>query len=130
MLKKFLAAIAAVVFLSVGLAACSSDADVASKNLSKAADNFEVNRQIIFYNGITGAYVAEVDGLCSVGNHDDAGKLSVTCKVGPDQYIKNYLGLSDNVTWFALQTSPVRVSTSHYRVILKPSEIVPDFDVR
>ena len=38
------------------LTACSSDADVASENLSKAADNFEVQRRIVFFNGITDEY--------------------------------------------------------------------------
>ena len=33
---------------------CSDDAQVASHNLSKAADNFEIDRRIVFYNGITG----------------------------------------------------------------------------
>jgi hypothetical protein len=114
----------------VGLSACKNDADVASKNISKAADSFKIERQIVFYNGITGEYVAEVDGFCSIGNNDDPGKLSVTCKVGPDKYIKNYLGLSDNVTWFALQTKSANVSTSHYKVVFKPSTVVPDFEVR
>ena len=38
--------------LAVGLTACS-DADVASRNLSKASDQFEVSRRIVFFNGIT-----------------------------------------------------------------------------
>lgn len=119
---------AALAALTLAAAGCSSDASVASKNLSKDADNFKIDRQIVFYNGITGAYVAEVDGKCSV---DDTGaKLAVTCKVGKDQYIKNYLGLSDNVTWFALQNGPAKVSVDHYKVIFKPSEVVPDFEVR
>jgi len=130
-MKRLIAGTAVAVAAALGLTACGqNDADVASKNLSTAADNFEINRQIVFYNGITGAYIAEFDGLCSIGNHDSAGKVSITCKVGDGQYIKNYLGLSDNVTWFAMQTSPARVSTSHYRVVFKPSTVVPDFDLR
>ena len=130
-MKKLALSLLATAALATGLTACgSSDADVASKNLSTAADNFEINRQIVFYNGITGEYIAEVDGLCSVGNHDPAGKLSVTCKVGPDKYIKNFLGLSDNVTWFALQTDAATVSTAHYRVVFTPSTVVPNLDLR
>lgn len=109
-----------------GLAACSSQADTVSDNISKDADSFKVNRQIVFYNGITGAYVAEVTGKCSIGNNDDKGKLSYTCKVGDDKYIKNYLGLSDNVTWFALQTEPINSDPYHYEVIFKPEEIIPN----
>src|SRR5690349_23852688 len=68
-MKKIAAILAAVVMMTVGLSACQgqNDADVASKNLSTAADNFEIYRQVVFYNGITGEYIAEVDGFCSIG---------------------------------------------------------------
>lgn len=108
---------------------CESDADVASKNVSKAADNFEVLRRIVFYNGITGDYMLTIEGFCSLGNDDDPGELTVTCKT-QEGYKKNFLGLSDNVTYFVEQLKPVDVSTDHYRVVFKPSVILPDVDVR
>ncbi len=111
-------------------AACSNDADVVSENLSTAADNFEVQRRVVFYNGINGEYILEVQGLCSLGNADDAGELSVTCKVGEDEYKKHFLGLSDNVTFFAEQLEAENVSEYYYRVTFKPQTIVPDVDVR
>jgi hypothetical protein len=125
---KIGAALLAATTLTLGLGACSSDADVASSNLSKAADNFEVPRRIVFYNGITDKYILEVQGYCSIGNHDDAGQLSVTCKTGPGEFKKHFLGLSDNVTFFAEQLAPKSVSTNFYRVFFKPSTIVPDVD--
>jgi hypothetical protein len=114
--------------LAAGLAACSSDADVASHNLSRAADQFEISRRIIFYNGITGDYMLTIEGLCSLGNNDKAREVTVTCKTGPAAYKKHFLGLSDNVTFMAEQTDAAKVSTYHYRVIFKPSVIVPDID--
>lgn len=109
------------------LAGCT-DADVASRNLSKAADQFEVERRVVFYNGITGGYILSVEGRCSIGNQDAPGRLSVTCKTGEDTYKKHFLGLSDNVTFFAEQLEPKKVSAYHYRVIFKPQTIVPDVD--
>lgn len=41
--------IASAIAIPFFLASCS-DADTASKNLSTAADNFEINRRIVFYN--------------------------------------------------------------------------------
>lgn len=111
-----------------GLAACSSDADVASENLSKDADNFKIARRIVFFNGITDTYLLEIDGYCSLGNDDPAYRLSVTCKTGPDQYKKHFLGLSDNVSYFVEQIDGANVSTDTYKVIFKPSTIVPDFE--
>lgn len=123
-----LKAVAAAVAIA-SLAACT-DADVASRNLSKAADMFEVQRRVVFYNGITGEYMLVVEGLCSLGNDDSHGKVSITCKDGPDSYKKHFLGLSDNVTFFVEQLHASKQSVYHYRVIFKPAVIVPDVEVR
>lgn len=125
-MRKFLLAF----LLPPLLAACDSDANVASRNLSKAADMFEINRRVVFYNGITGGYILSVEGLCSLGNFDSSGQLTVTCKTGPDSYKKHFLGLSDNVTFFAEQLDAANVSVYHYRVIFKPQAIVPEIDAR
>ena len=114
---------------STALAACT-DADIASQNLSKAADMFEINRRIIFYNGITGEYMLTIEGLCSLGNADKAREVTVTCKTGPSAYKKHFLGLSDNVTFFAEQIDAAHASAYHYRVIFKPQTIIPDVDFR
>ena len=112
------------------LAGCTSDADIASHNLSKAADQFEVTRRIVFYNGITGEYMLTVEGLCSLGNLDKARELSITCKTGPGTYKKHFLGLSDNVTYFVEQLEPQATSVYRYRVIFKPVSIIPDVEVK
>lgn len=128
MMKRILSAVG-IVGIALGLSACN-EADVASRNLSQAADMFEIQRRIVFYNGITGDYILEVQGLCSLGNHDTAGTLSVTCKTGPNVYKKHFLGLSDNVTYFAEQIESVTASVYHYRVVFKPSVIIPDIEVK
>ena len=61
------------------LAGCTA-ADTASYNLSKSADSFEITRRIVFYNGITGDYILQIEGLCSIGNSDKLGEVSITCK--------------------------------------------------
>src|SRR3990167_10808619 len=107
----------------LGGAGCT-DADVASENLSTAADNFKINRRIVFYNGINGEYMLTIEGLCSLGNYDTNKQLSVTCKTGDMQYKKHFLGLSDNVTYFVEQIESKNVSAYHYKVIFKPSVII------
>ncbi len=126
-MNKALTSVALAVILGAGLTACSSDADVASENLSKDADNFKILRRIVFYNGITDGYILTLEGFCSID--DDGKQLEVTCKVG-DGFKKHFLGLSDNVTYFAEQVEAESVSTSHYKVIFKPSTIVPTVEVR
>ena len=125
MRKKVALALGALVIALVGC----NDADVASRNLSQAADQFEILRRVVFYNGITDSYMLTIEGRCSLGNYDDTGELTVTCKTGEDQYKKHFLGLSDNVTYFVEQIDGASVSPNHYKVIFRPTEIVPDIDI-
>lgn len=125
------------IILSIALAAsalvltgCGRDADIASRNLSVAADQFQIDRRVVFYNGITGEYMLTVEGRCSLGNNDSAGQLTITCKTGEDMYKKHFLGLSDNVTYFVEQLESKGVSAYHYKVIFKPQSIIPDVDFK
>jgi hypothetical protein len=132
MLRKKYIAGGAALLMAVGggaaLTSCANDADVVSENLSKAADNFEVNRRIVMFNGITDQYLLSIEGLCSI--NDDGNQLEVTCKTGPGHYKKHFLGLSDNVSYFVEQGESVGVSANHYRVTFKPQSIIPDPDFR
>lgn len=114
--------------LTAALGGCDNDARVASRNLSTAADNFEIQRRIVFYNGITNDYILTIEGLCS--QEQTEKKLAVTCKVGPGAYKKHFLGLSDNVTYFSEQMEPAAANVYHYRVIFKPSVIVPSVEAK
>jgi hypothetical protein len=131
MLKRI--ALAATAVLALGtMTACENDADVVSKNLSTDADNYKVMRQIVVYNSFTDKYILEVIGFCALGNSDPAGSVSYTCKVGKGQgsggYVKDIIKKSDNVTVFAHQLEPVNVSPDYYKVTLKPTTVVPDFE--
>ena len=124
--SRKIAAALAVLVAALSFTACSTDADVASQNLSKAADQFEIDRRIVFYNGITDKYMLEITGKCAI--KDENGQLEVTCKTGDDEFKKHFLGKSDNVTYFAEHLEGTEASTSQYRVIFKPESIVPNVD--
>lgn len=114
--------------LTLSFTGCQTDAKVASKNLSKAAEMFEIERRIVFVNGITDRYMLTIEGKCSI--EDQGNQLEVTCKVAPEKFKKHFLGLSDNVTYIAEQLETVNVNTFHHRVIFKPQSIIPDIDLR
>lgn len=126
MKSAILITVLAALLLTLG--GCSRDAQVASHNLSVAADNFEITRRVIFYNGITGEYMLSLEGRCSI--KDERIQLEVTCKTGPTEYKKHFLGLSDNVTYFAEQLDGEDASVYRYRVTFKPETILPDIDLR
>lgn len=126
---RTLSALLLAVLLGGAATGCmEDDADVASENVSKAADNFEVNRRIVFFNGITDTYLLEIKGACSI--EAEPRQLEVICKVGKNKYVKEFLGLSDNVSYFVEQGEPVEASAYHYRKTFKPQSILPDVDFR
>lgn len=126
MKKKFLVGI--LCLMTIILSACT-EADTVSENLSKSADSFEVQRRVVFFNGITDKYLLTIEGLCSL-NTDSSKKLTVTCKVGKEQYKKHYLGLSDNVSYFVEQTDAKTEDPFRYKVIFRPESVVPDIDLQ
>ncbi len=125
-----LLAVFALVFCTLITSGCGhSKAHVAAHNISVAADQFEVNRRITFINGITDKYLFVIEGACSVqtANSALAGALEVTCQVSKDGYCKDFLGLSDNVTYIIQQIGAINVGTAHYRVLFRPTSIIPHF---
>ena len=109
--------------------ACSTEAQVASENLSTAADQFEIQRRVVFFNGITDTYLLTIEGRCSIKADTADIQLEVVCKVGENEYKKHFLGLSDNVSYFVEQLEGVAVDVYHYRVIFRPESIIPDIDL-
>lgn len=129
-MKKLImiSAVVSIIGATALVSGCERDAQVASRNISKAADMFEINRRIVFYNGITDSYMLTIEGRCSI--NDQVNQLEVTCKVGDNQFKKHFLGLSDNVTYFAEQLDFADASAYHHRIVFKPQSIVPEIDVR
>lgn len=106
-----------------------TDASVTSANISRAADQFEIFRRVVFYNGITNEYILQIEGYSSIKADTIDGQLEITVKTDDGRYLKHFLGLSDNVTYFVEQIQPAMVSDARYRVIFKPSVIVPRIDL-
>lgn len=118
-MKRMIIVLAAMITL-VGCA----EADKVSNNISREADEFRVQRRIVFYNSITDTYMLEVVGNCAI----DLGRenvLELTCKIAEKEYQKHYLGLSDNVTYTVEQLEYSDVNPYKYQLIFKPKSIVP-----
>ncbi|MDE1153576.1 MAG: hypothetical protein PW788_13655 [Micavibrio sp.] len=132
--NAFLKATAGLVLAAgaLGLAGCDTrQSEVVSQNLSQAADNFEIDRRIVFYNSITNTYMLEIQGKCSIKpGQNTPGEIAVICKTGPDAYKKHYLAQSNNVTYFMEQLDSANVSAYNYSVTFNPQIIVPDVVVQ
>lgn len=127
MLKKIIALLFCGLFVVGGLTACESEADTANRNLSKAAENFEVPRRIVGINGITDKILFSVEGFCSIEN--DGRKLDVICKNEDNTIERTTLGLSDNVSYVSTQIGGKKVGLFRPRIIFRPETIIPNFDL-
>lgn len=131
MRRKVTGVVAALVAATT-LAGCTTDAGMARHNLDTAADQFEVQRRIVFINGITDEYMLEIEGRCSY--QPEGNQVVVICKVadgnGADSFKKHSLVRSDNVTVVVEQLEGSDVSAYHHRVIFKPQSVVPDVDLQ
>ena len=126
-MNKFIVSV--LMFMSVISVQGCSPAQTASNNIAVAAENFEINRRVVFINGITGEYILTVEGFCSMDVQTEQRQLEVTCKTGRDQYKKHHLGLSDNVTYFSEQVDSANVDPYHYRVMFRPTTLVPSVEL-
>lgn len=125
-MKKKIAALAVAATLMLGMTACGgSDAKTVADNISKEADQFNVQRKITGVNGITDKVAFEVTGRCSIEAEDR--KLVVTCRHGDNDYRKHYVGLSDNTYWVAQQLDPIDVSRYHTLIVVRPEALIPEF---
>lgn len=125
-MKAVLVTVAIGIAAATGAGCTDTNAEVASANLSKEADQFRIERRIVFFNGITDTYLLTIEGRCSIKSDNVDQQLEVTCKTGSDEFKKHFLGLSDNVTYFVEQTEAVDVDEYHYEVVFKPETIIPD----
>lgn len=130
-MKKTIAALFAAVLLVTGLSACTSAADRANENLSKAAENFEVPRRIVGVNTITDSVLWTVEGYCSY--ETDGDTIDVICATeGKDRkshVSRTTMGKADNVTFVSTQLESVEVDFFRPRIIFRPETIVPNFDL-
>lgn len=121
--------IGAAILLGVsGISGCQDDAQIAKHNMAKAADNFEVNRRIVFYNAWADKNVLSVEGLCSIEYRSE--RVYYICKIGRDKFINNFIGNSDIVVPIVEQLDPLPVNVYHYRRTFKPQSVIPDIDLR
>lgn len=121
----------AIFFVVVGLflSGCTTAADSANENLSRAAENFEVPRRIVGINAITDKVLFSVEGFCSYETNGET--IEAICLVDRDsgEVERTTLGKADNVTFVSTQLRGVEVDLFRPRVIYRPETIVPDFDL-
>lgn len=114
-----------LLIMIIALCGCSTDAETVTYNIKKDAEQFKVIRRVIFINNITGEYLFQAEGNCSVETNNEASRLELTCKTGEDKYKVHYFGLSDNTSYLVEQMEWREADKYRYKIIFKPKSIVP-----
>lgn len=87
-----------VCFMILAVIDGCSEAETASYNLSKQADNFNIVRRITVIDCITGDILFEMSGKMSINMDEVENQLEITVEDN-GTYMKHIIGLSDNVTY-------------------------------
>lgn len=129
-LSTRIAAVALTAGISiVGLTACVSDADKVNENIAIAAENFEVQRTIIGQSGITDKVFLYAEGRCSF-EYPASNRVDIICKTSPDEYKRHTFIMGDQDRVGIFQEEPIDASEYHTRIVVKPQNIIPEFDIK
>ena len=124
--KRFIAACLMALVLMV-MCGCT-EADKVNANISKQADYFESERRITVYNARTDNIILEAEGYMSISNNS-TNELVVTCKIGPNQYKKNYVYLNDYTIYVVEDITGTHTDPYHYKLYFHTA-ILPDVEFR
>lgn len=127
MFKKIIAIVLCLVVATTMFTACS-EAERVNHNISKQAQYFECLRKITVYNARTDTIVLEAEGYMDISNNSTS-ELVVTCKVGPNEYKKNYVYLNDWVIYTVEDISGTSTDPYHYKFYFHTS-VLPDVEVK
>ena len=115
-MKKIIAIIMTiVVFMCVATGCMTHEADKVNHNMNVAADNFGCERRITVYNARTDTIILYVEGYMSISNNSHS-ELVVTCKVGPEEYKKDYIYLNDYTLYVVEDITGTHADPYHYVV--------------
>ena len=128
-MKKLIALLFAVLLLLGTITACTTrEAQKVNHNMNVAADNFSCERRITVYNARTDKIILYAEGYMSISNNS-ASELVVTCKVGANEYKKNYIYLNDYTLYVVEDITGTHADPYHY-VIEFHTEFPIDVDVK
>nr|DAE83251.1 MAG TPA: ABC-type Fe3+ transport system, periplasmic binding protein [Caudoviricetes sp.]DAG62425.1 MAG TPA: ABC-type Fe3+ transport system, periplasmic binding protein [Bacteriophage sp.]DAM09576.1 MAG TPA: ABC-type Fe3+ transport system, periplasmic binding protein [Caudoviricetes sp.] len=115
-MKKRMALLLAAIMLIASLAGCMTrEADKVNHNMNVAADNFSCERRITVYNARTDKIILYAEGYMSISNNSSS-ELVVTCKVGANEYKKNYIYLNDYTLYVVEDITGTHADPYHYLI--------------
>lgn len=126
-MKKFITLLMILLTLGLCLTGCS-EADKVNANISKQAQYFECERRITVYNARTDKVIFEAEGYMDISNNT-TNELVITCKVGKNEYKKNYVYLNSYTMYAVEDITGTHTDPYHYKFYFH-TEVLPDVEVK
>ena len=111
--------------LIIGLFGCT-EAERVSQNISKQADNFNVQRRLTVINCRTDEVMLSMIGTFSVQH--SGGDLDIIVELPDGTYQKHFVGLNEWTTYVVEDISNTSVSKYAYEIEFMP-EIIPGIKI-
>ncbi|WP_418831592.1 hypothetical protein [Paraeggerthella sp.] len=118
------AAFAIASAIALSLCGCSA-ASTASQQVSVAADNFEVVRELTVFNNVTGEILFIAQGRMSVEVDDVDSQLEIMVAQPDGKYEKHFVGLNETTTYVVKDLAGVDVDSFRYKIVINPDMILP-----
>lgn len=129
-MNKRSAALAASALLAVSIVTGCTAADTASWQVSDAADNFEVVRELTVFDNCTGEILFIAEGRMSITVDSNDSQLEIMVAQPDGHYEKHYVGLNQTTTYIVRDVSGVDVENFRYKLRVNPDMLIPfDIDV-
>ena len=112
--------------LAVTLAACSTEAERVSYNLSQQADSFNDIRQVTVINCLQGDVLFQMTGKMSITADPAENQLEIVVEDENGEYKKHFIGLSDNVTYVVEDVTTGDVNQYKYTLNFNPKMWLPE----
>lgn len=122
MKRKAFALCLAALMCCCALVGCCRESSRVSYNLSKEADNFNVQRKLTVLNARTDKVLLEMVGTFSLSNNSK-NELEVTCEVGEGKYQKHFVYLNEYTIYVVEDISNTGVDKYHYELNIIPEMI-------
>ncbi|KGL38493.1 hypothetical protein EP56_15100 [Listeriaceae bacterium FSL A5-0209] len=122
-MKKLLVAILIISTMAVTVAGCT-EADKVSSNVSKEADNFNVNRRVAIINVRTDKVEFEVIGRISVDT-SDKNKLVIIAETAKGKFKKHLINMTSWNMYVVEDLEGAAVNKYKYEVNYMPESIIP-----
>lgn len=123
MKRKAISIVFLMLFCTVVLTGCMTEAEKVSYNVSKEADLFNVTRRVTVLNARSDTPLLEIIGNLSV--QSSSGDIDIIVEVGPGQYKKHFVRLNSWTIYVVEDISGAYVDKYHYEVNILPEMIVP-----